>query len=120
MLRLENISKIYPTGEVLKDVTWKVKSGDCIGLVGANGAVYAFITLIKADYCSTSPTRCHDCPLKRCADSSHRTAGYQIKAIELRVKYNRAIYHLDFPHPKIVPSSNVANTSVLQFLVTEP
>lgn len=51
MLRLENISKIYPTGEVLKDVTWKVKSGDCIGLVGANGAVYAFITLIKADYC---------------------------------------------------------------------
>jgi len=38
MLRLEHISKIYPTGEVLKDVTWEVKSGDRIGLVGVNGA----------------------------------------------------------------------------------
>jgi ATP-binding cassette subfamily F protein 3 len=38
MLRLEHISKIYPTGEVLKDVTWEVKPGDRIGLVGVNGA----------------------------------------------------------------------------------
>ncbi|MBE9078701.1 ATP-binding cassette domain-containing protein [Romeria aff. gracilis LEGE 07310] len=38
MLRLENISKIYPTGEVLRDVTWEVKAGDRIGLVGVNGA----------------------------------------------------------------------------------
>jgi ATP-binding cassette subfamily F protein 3 len=38
MLRLEHISKIYPTGEVLKDVTWEVKSGDRVGLVGVNGA----------------------------------------------------------------------------------
>ena len=38
MLRLEKISKIYPTGEVLKDVTWEVKTGDRIGLVGVNGA----------------------------------------------------------------------------------
>ena len=38
MLRLEHISKIYPTGEVLKDVTWEVKTGDRIGLVGVNGA----------------------------------------------------------------------------------
>ncbi|MBM5791097.1 MAG: ABC-F family ATP-binding cassette domain-containing protein [Cyanobacteria bacterium M_surface_10_m1_298] len=38
MLRLERVSKIYPTGEVLKDVTWEVKSGDRIGLVGVNGA----------------------------------------------------------------------------------
>ena len=38
MLRLEHISKIYPTGEVLKDVTWEVKSGERIGLVGVNGA----------------------------------------------------------------------------------
>ncbi|MFM7190003.1 MAG: ATP-binding cassette domain-containing protein, partial [Microcystaceae cyanobacterium] len=38
MLRLEHIRKIYPTGEVLKDVTWEVKSGDRIGLVGVNGA----------------------------------------------------------------------------------
>ncbi|MBE9115122.1 ABC-F family ATP-binding cassette domain-containing protein [Lusitaniella coriacea LEGE 07157] len=38
MLRLEHISKIYPTGEVLKDVTWEVKPGDLVGLVGVNGA----------------------------------------------------------------------------------
>ncbi|MDS3862460.1 ABC-F family ATP-binding cassette domain-containing protein [Thermosynechococcaceae cyanobacterium BACA0444] len=38
MLRLSHISKIYPTGEVLKDVNWEVKPGDRIGLVGMNGA----------------------------------------------------------------------------------
>ncbi|WP_320677675.1 ABC-F family ATP-binding cassette domain-containing protein [Prochlorococcus sp. MIT 1300] len=38
MLRLERISKIYPTSEVLREVTWEVKASDRIGLVGANGA----------------------------------------------------------------------------------
>ncbi len=38
MLRLEQVSKVYPTGEVLKDITWEVKPGDRIGLVGVNGA----------------------------------------------------------------------------------
>jgi ATP-binding cassette subfamily F protein 3 len=38
LLRLEHIGKIYPTGEVLRDVTWEVKPGDRIGLVGVNGA----------------------------------------------------------------------------------
>ncbi len=38
MLRLERVSKIYPTGEVLRDITWEVKPGDRIGLVGVNGA----------------------------------------------------------------------------------
>jgi ATP-binding cassette subfamily F protein 3 len=38
MLRLEHVSKIYPTGEVLKDINWEVKLGDRIGLVGVNGA----------------------------------------------------------------------------------
>ncbi|MEB3352288.1 MAG: ABC-F family ATP-binding cassette domain-containing protein [Cyanobacteriota bacterium] len=38
MLRLERIGKIYPTGEVLRDVSWEVKTGDRIGLVGVNGA----------------------------------------------------------------------------------
>ena len=38
MLRLERIGKIYPTGEVLRDVTWEVRTGDRIGLVGVNGA----------------------------------------------------------------------------------
>lgn len=38
MLRLEHISKIYPTGVILKDVNWEVKPGERIGLVGVNGA----------------------------------------------------------------------------------
>jgi ATP-binding cassette subfamily F protein 3 len=38
VLRLERIGKIYPTGEVLRDVTWEVRPGDRIGLVGVNGA----------------------------------------------------------------------------------
>lgn len=38
MLRLDKISKIYPTGEALSEVTWEVKSGERIGLVGANGS----------------------------------------------------------------------------------
>ncbi len=38
MLRLEHIRKIYPTGEVLKDINWEVKVGERIGLVGVNGA----------------------------------------------------------------------------------
>jgi len=38
VLRLERVSKLYPTGEVLRDVTLEVKPGDRIGLVGVNGA----------------------------------------------------------------------------------
>ncbi len=38
MLRLEHISKIYPNSEVLKDISWEIKQGDRIGLVGVNGA----------------------------------------------------------------------------------
>ncbi|MEO0405842.1 MAG: ABC-F family ATP-binding cassette domain-containing protein [Cyanobacteria bacterium P01_A01_bin.135] len=38
MLRLEHISKTYPTGEVLKDVNWELTQGQRVGLVGANGA----------------------------------------------------------------------------------
>ncbi len=38
MLRLEHISKIYPTGEILKDVNWEVNPGERVGLVGVNGA----------------------------------------------------------------------------------
>jgi len=37
VLRLDSISKIYPHGEVLSDVTWEIKPGDRIGLVGPNG-----------------------------------------------------------------------------------
>ncbi|ACK68540.1 ABC transporter related [Gloeothece citriformis PCC 7424] len=38
MLRLEHISKIYPTGEVLKDINWEVKPEERVGLIGVNGA----------------------------------------------------------------------------------
>jgi ATP-binding cassette subfamily F protein 3 len=38
MLRLEHIRKIYPTGEVLKDINWEVKNEERVGLVGVNGA----------------------------------------------------------------------------------
>ena len=38
MIRLDRVSKIYPTGEVLKEITWEVKPGQRIGLVGVNGA----------------------------------------------------------------------------------
>lgn len=38
MLRLEHIRKIYPTGEVLKDINWEVKAEERVGLVGVNGA----------------------------------------------------------------------------------
>tara|TARA_Y100001968_G_scaffold134165_1_gene122420 strand:- start:496 stop:2217 length:1722 start_codon:yes stop_codon:yes gene_type:complete len=38
VLRLEGIGKIYPSGEVLKDITWEIKPGERIGLVGPNGA----------------------------------------------------------------------------------
>ncbi|MGK7928554.1 MAG: ABC-F family ATP-binding cassette domain-containing protein [Spirulina sp.] len=54
MLRLEHISKIYPTGEVLKDVNWEVKPGDRIGLVGVNGAGKS--TQLKIIMGETDPT----------------------------------------------------------------
>jgi ATP-binding cassette subfamily F protein 3 len=54
MLRLEHISKIYPTGEVLKDVNWEVKPGDRIGLVGVNGAGKS--TQLKIIVGETEPT----------------------------------------------------------------
>jgi ATP-binding cassette, subfamily F, member 3 len=54
MLRLEHISKIYPTGEVLKDINWEVKPGDRIGLVGVNGAGKS--TQLKIIAGKTEPT----------------------------------------------------------------
>tara|TARA_B100000963_G_scaffold147654_1_gene128559 strand:+ start:1926 stop:3548 length:1623 start_codon:yes stop_codon:yes gene_type:complete len=38
VLRLENITKIYATDLVLKDINWEIKKGERIGLVGSNGA----------------------------------------------------------------------------------
>jgi ATP-binding cassette subfamily F protein 3 len=37
MLRLDKISKVFPNGEALREVSWEVKTGDRLGLVGPNG-----------------------------------------------------------------------------------
>lgn len=37
MLQLQNISKVFPHGEPLRDITWELKPGDRFGIVGANG-----------------------------------------------------------------------------------
>ena len=36
-LRLDAVSVVFRNQEVLKDATWEVKTGDRVGLVGANG-----------------------------------------------------------------------------------
>lgn len=54
ILRLEKISKTYPTGEVLKDVNWEVKAGERLGLVGVNGA--GKTTQLKIITGETEPT----------------------------------------------------------------
>ena len=38
MIRFENVSKIYSTDFVLKDINWEIKKGEKVGLVGSNGA----------------------------------------------------------------------------------
>ena len=38
MIRFVNVSKIYSTDVVLKDINWEIKKGEKIGLVGSNGA----------------------------------------------------------------------------------
>ena len=38
MIRFENVSKIYSTNVVLKNVCWEIKRGEKVGLVGSNGA----------------------------------------------------------------------------------
>ncbi len=38
MIRLERISKSYPSAEVLKEITWEIRAAQRIGLVGVNGA----------------------------------------------------------------------------------
>ena len=38
MIRFENISKIYSTDVVLKNINWEIRKGEKIGLVGSNGA----------------------------------------------------------------------------------
>jgi ATP-binding cassette subfamily F protein 3 len=79
MLRLEHISKIYPTGEVLQDVNWEVKPGDRIGLVGVNGAGK-----------STQ--------LKIIAGEIEPTAGEVIRPASLQIAYLTQEFEVDPAH----------------------
>jgi len=38
VIRFDNVSKIYSTDIVLKNINWEIKKGEKIGLVGSNGA----------------------------------------------------------------------------------
>ena len=38
MIRFDNVSKIYSTDIVLKNINWEIRKGEKIGLVGSNGA----------------------------------------------------------------------------------
>ncbi len=38
MIRFEGVSKIYSTDIVLKNISWEIKKGEKVGLVGSNGA----------------------------------------------------------------------------------
>jgi ATP-binding cassette, subfamily F, member 3 len=76
MLRLEHVSKIYPTGEVLKDINWEVKPGDRIGLVGVNGAGK-----------STQ--------LKIIAGETEPTSGEVIRPAELHIAYLTQEFEVD-------------------------
>jgi len=38
VIRFEDVSKIYSTDIVLKNISWEIKKGEKVGLVGANGA----------------------------------------------------------------------------------
>tara|TARA_B100000579_G_scaffold433340_1_gene451909 strand:- start:303 stop:1925 length:1623 start_codon:yes stop_codon:yes gene_type:complete len=38
VIRFDNVSKIYSTDVVLKNINWEIKRGEKIGLVGSNGA----------------------------------------------------------------------------------
>ncbi len=38
MIRFEGVSKIYSTDVVLKSISWEIKKGEKVGLVGSNGA----------------------------------------------------------------------------------
>ena len=76
MLRLEKISKIYPTGEVLRDINWEVRPGDRIGLVGVNGAGKS--TQLKIIMGETEPT-----------------AGKIVKQSALRIAYLSQEFDVD-------------------------
>ncbi len=79
MLRLEHIKKIYPTGEVLRDINWEVKASERIGLVGVNGAGKS--TQLKIIMGAVEPT-----------------AGEVIRPANLRLAYLSQEFEVDTTH----------------------
>ena len=74
MLRLERIGKIYPTGEVLRDVTWEIKPGDRIAVAssGMEGTVKRIVTMDG------------DLPEAAAGDAAHRSARIPLSRHFLR------------------------------------
>ncbi len=76
MLRLENITKIYSTDLVLKNINWEIKKGEKIGLVGSNG--------------SGKTTQ-----LKILTGEEEQTSGSIIKEANLRISYLKQEFDLN-------------------------
>ncbi|MEM1427232.1 MAG: ATP-binding cassette domain-containing protein, partial [Cyanobacteria bacterium P01_H01_bin.130] len=76
MLRLERVKKIYPTGEILRDVSWELKAEERVGLVGVNGAGK-----------STQ--------LKIIAGEIEPTAGQVIRPADLKIAYLNQEFEVD-------------------------
>ena len=72
MLRLEHISKIYTTGEVLKDVTWEVKPGERVRLgQELNGAGKSTqLKIISGEIEATTGEVIRPASLKNCLSDS--------------------------------------------------
>ncbi|MEM6500517.1 MAG: ABC-F family ATP-binding cassette domain-containing protein [Cyanobacteria bacterium P01_C01_bin.89] len=76
MLRLEHVKKIYPAGEILRDVSWELKPEERVGLVGVNGAGK-----------STQ--------LKIIAGEIEPTAGQVIRPADLKISYLNQEFEVD-------------------------
>jgi ATP-binding cassette subfamily F protein 3 len=57
VLQLHQISKVFPHGEPIKNVSWELKAGDRVGIVGPNGA--GKTTLFKIITGQIEPTTGH-------------------------------------------------------------
>tara|TARA_Y100001933_G_scaffold259615_1_gene309935 strand:- start:151 stop:1785 length:1635 start_codon:yes stop_codon:yes gene_type:complete len=76
VLRLENITKIFSTDLVLKDINWEIKKGEKVGLVGSNGA--------------GKTTQ-----LKILIGEEEQTSGSIIKERELKISYLKQEFDLN-------------------------
>jgi ATP-binding cassette, subfamily F, member 3 len=97
MLRLERVSKIYATGEVLKDVSWEVRAGEKVGLVGVNGAgksTQLKIVLGEEEPTSGKVARPHSLKVAYLAQEFIATPGRTVKQ-ELWTAFDEALLVLN-------------------------